>query len=81
MPIGGRGSVLLQLQNSVPIVQLQVKLGLQVIAEVNGTELRDMAGLYFSVPRTAGTYAITVAAKDATGCQAETTTPRSISVF
>ncbi len=53
----------MSLANSQPIVQLQVKVGPQVIAEVTGADLRDLSGLYFSVPRTPGDYAITVFAK------------------
>lgn len=79
--IGTRGRILFTVANSFPVVQLQVKLGEQVIAEINGTELRDVAGLSFSVPRTAGAYNITVAAKDSTGCAAVTTTQRSVNVF
>lgn len=70
----------MQLANSFPIVQLQVRLGNQVVAEVDGQELRDLAGLYFSMPRTPGVYNISVAAKDSTGCTAETTTQRSVTV-
>jgi hypothetical protein len=72
--------VLLLLANSFPIVQLQIRLGTQAIAEVDGTELRDMAGLYFSVPRTPGPYNFTVYAKDSTGCEATTTAVRTITV-
>ncbi len=79
VPIGGRGKVLLQLANPQPIVRLQVKLGTQVIGEVTGTDLRDLAGLYFSVPRTPGSYNITVAAQDAT-CTAQTTNVRVVTV-
>lgn len=82
VPVGSRARVLVQLANAFPIVQLQVKLGTQVVAEVNGAELRDMAGLYFSLPRAAATYSFTVFAKDNTGCTAETTAiSRSIIVF
>lgn len=78
--IGARGKVSLTLANSFPIVQLQVKLGGQVIGEVTGTDLRDLAGLFFSVPRTAGAYSITIAAKDSTGCQEQTTAVRLVNV-
>ncbi len=78
--IGARGKVLLTLANSFPIVLLQVKLNSQVIGEVNGADLRDLAGLYFSVPRTPGSYNITVAATDATACQESTTAIRTVIV-
>ena len=81
VPVGGRGRILLQLANSFPIVQLQIRLGTQAIAEVNGAELRDSAGMYFSVPRTPDVYNISVFAKDSTGCTAQTTVPRTVTVF
>jgi hypothetical protein len=79
VPIGGRGTVRVTLAHSFPIVQLQVKLNTQVIGEVTGTDLRDLAGLYFSVPRVPGAYNITVAARDAT-CTATTTATRLVTV-
>jgi hypothetical protein len=81
VPVGSRGRVLWQLLNAQPVVQLQIKLGTQVIAQIDGTDLRDSAGTYFSVPRTPGTYSFTVFAKDATGCTTETTTVRTFIVF
>jgi hypothetical protein len=82
VPIGNRGRVLWQLANSFPIVQLQIKLGSQVVAQIDGTELRDNAGSYLSLPRTPGTYGFTVFAKDNQGCTAETTAvSRSIVIF
>lgn len=82
--VGNRGRVLWQLANSFPIVQLQIKLGSQVIAQIDGADLRDSAGSYLSLPRTPGTYLFTVFAKDNQGCTAETSTnapSRSIVVF
>lgn len=81
IPVGSRGRVLWQLQNSFPIVQLQIKMNGQVIAQIDGTDLRDNAGSYFSVPRTLGSYPFTVFAKDTTGCTMETTTARQFIVF
>jgi hypothetical protein len=78
--IGGRGKVELTLANSFPITVLQVKLGAQVIGEVTGADLRDLSGLYFSVPRAAAIYNIAVAARDSTGCHVQTTTPRLVTV-
>ncbi len=80
VPLGGRGKVALTLIGSHPIVLLQVKLGGQVIGEVTGTDLRDLAGLYFSVPRTPGSYNITVAAKDSTSCTVQSTATRLVTV-
>jgi hypothetical protein len=80
VPIGGRGKIDLQLANPFAIVQLQVRLGTQVIGEVTGTDLRDLSGLYFSVPRTPGPYNITVVARDSTGCIEQTTAPRVVTV-
>lgn len=77
--VGGRGKVSLQLANSQPVVRLQVLLGTQVIGEVTGTDLRDLSGLYFSVPRTPGAYNITVAAQDS-ACTAKTTAVRVVNV-
>jgi hypothetical protein len=78
--IGTRGHIYFQLINTVPIIQVQVKVGAQMIGEVNGTELRDLGGLYFSVPRVPGNYGISISAKDRTGCTGETTLPRSVTV-
>lgn len=78
--IGARGRVLMALMHSAAITKLQVKLGGQVIGEVNGTDLRDLSGLYFSVPRTAGTYNITIAATDVLGCSEQTTAVREVVV-
>lgn len=61
-------------------MQLQVKFDSLVVGEVNGTELRDLAGLYFSVPRTPGNYNLFFVAKDDLGCVTSTITPRVISV-
>lgn len=80
MAVGARGRVLVQFSGPRPVVRLQVRLGTQAIAEVVGQELRDMAGLYFSVPRTPGTYDLTVWAQDNRGCETTTTTTRTITV-
>lgn len=80
MPVGERGRVLVQLINGYAITRLQVRMDEQVIAEVLGQELRDMAGLYFSVPRTPGTFNMTVYAEDVTGCMALTTAMRPVTV-
>lgn len=80
VPVGGRGKVQLTLLHSYMITRLQVKLGGQVIGEVTGTDLRDLSGLYFSVPRTPGTYNITVAVTDVLGCSEQTTAVRQVVV-
>jgi hypothetical protein len=51
-----------------------------VIGEVTGTDLRDLAGLYFSVPRTPGNYNISVAVTDAAQCTVTTTATRLVTV-
>jgi hypothetical protein len=78
--IGLQGFVLFQLVNGSPIVDVQVRLGTQVAGEQLGQDLRASAGQYFSVPRTPGTYALTVYAKDSQGCEAVTTAPRTVTV-
>ena len=80
--ISFQGKVYFSLTNAFPIVQLQVKLASnnQVIGEINGNELRGVAALKFSVPSVAGTYDFVVAAKDSTGCAAQTLTQRSFKV-
>ena len=78
--IGGRGKVALTLLADRAIVLLQVRLGGQVIGEVTGADLRDLAGLYFSVPRVAGSYNITVAVKDSTNCTTQTSAVRTVTV-
>lgn len=80
VPVGDRGRVLLLLRNEFPIVHLQVKFGPQVIGEQGGTDLRDSAGMYFSVPRIPGIYNLTVFAQDSTGCTEETTLPRTVTI-
>ncbi len=81
VPVGGRGRVLLQFVNELPIVKVEVRLGAQVIASASGDELRDTAGMFFSVPRAAGSYPLTVYAEDAAGCAVVTTAPRTVTVF
>jgi len=78
--IGDRGRVLLLLKNSFPIVNLQVKFGSQVVGEQEGMDLRDSAGMYFSVPRMPGVFNLTVFAQDSTGCTEETTLPRTVTI-
>jgi hypothetical protein len=78
--VGGRGQIDFLLANAFPITELQVKLGAQVVAEVTGQELRDVASLSFSMPRTPGNYNISIFAKDSFGCTTETTTPRLVTV-
>lgn len=80
VPVGGRGQVEFRLSDSVPITQLRVRIGAQVIAEVNGQELRDVASLSFSMPRAPGVYGISIFAEDAAGCTTETTLPRLVTV-
>ena len=80
MAIGDRGRVLLLLKNSFPIVNLQVKFGSQVVGEQEGMDLRDSAGMYFSVPRMPGVFNLTVFAQDSTGCTEETTLPRTVTI-
>lgn len=78
--VGVRGRFLVQLFSSRPVVQLQVRFDSLVVGEVNGTELRDLAGLYFSVPRVPGNYNLYFTAKDDLGCVTSTTASRVVSV-
>lgn len=78
--VGARGRILFALSNPFPIVQVQVKLGAQVIGQFDGADLRDTPGSWFSVPRAPGPYLITVAAKDAAGCLGQTSLPRTVTV-
>lgn len=78
--IGGRGLVSLTLSNSFPVTQIQVKLGLQVVGEITGEELRDITGIGFSVPRIPATYPLFVSATDALGCVTSTTASRPLVV-
>ncbi len=59
---------------------LQVRLSGTVATEIDGTELRGVRGLAFAVPVTAGTYRLTVVARDTRGCQVETPATRSVVV-
>lgn len=82
---GARGRVDLQFSNPLPITYVQVTLVAQVVGAVpsNGpgpVDLRDMGGLYFSVPRTLGTYNLFVTAQDSGGCRTSTTLARTITV-
>jgi hypothetical protein len=81
VPVGGRGRVLLQLANELPIVKVEIRLGAQVIAALSGDELRDTAGMFFSVPRMPGDYPFSVFAQDSAGCSAVTSAARTVTVF
>lgn len=70
----------MQLISSRPVVQLQIRFDAVVVGEVNGVDLRDLAGLYYSVPRTPGNYNLVFFAKDDRGCVTRTTASRVISV-
>lgn len=78
--LGARGRVDFTLANSFPVTQVQVKLGAQVVGEITGADLRDVGGIYFSVPRTAGTYTLFLTGRDNTGCVTSTTTVRPLVV-
>jgi chitodextrinase len=78
--LGARGEVFLTVANGFAITQLQVKLGTQVVSEVLGAELRDVIGLGWTAPRTAGSYNLLVTAKDILGCQTTTTLARQVVV-
>jgi hypothetical protein len=82
--VGDRGVIHFSLSGPLPIVETQVRLGTQVIGGEKGdkliTDLRDSAGLHFSVPRTVGPYDLTVATFDNRGCLVTTTAPRTVTV-
>lgn len=82
--IGDRGRVYFQLIGPLPIIETQIRLGPQVIGGEKGdkvlTDLRDSAGLYFSVPRSVGDLPLTVSAIDNRNCVVTTTTPRTVTV-
>jgi hypothetical protein len=52
-----------------------------VIAALSGDELRDTAGMFFSVPRMPGDYPFSVFAQDSAGCSAVTSAARTVTVF
>jgi hypothetical protein len=78
--VGARGQVLFDLLNPYPIVQVFVKIGPQVVGQFNGTDLRDVAGAKFSVPRTPGPYPLGVQAIDSANCQGATSALRTVTV-
>lgn len=80
VPVGGRGRVLFRLQASQPITVVQVAFTSQVVGEIKGTDLRDVAGLYFSVPRTPGDYSMYIRAGLQNGCVTSTTAARIVRV-
>jgi hypothetical protein len=47
---------------------------------MDGADLRATPGIKFSVPRTPGTYGVTVFAKDNAGCFSVTTLARAVVV-
>lgn len=59
---------------------LQVRLGTQLASEIDGSELRGVRGLAFSVPITPGTYNLTVVATDTRNCVQSTTAIRPVTV-
>lgn len=74
--------MLFHLANSFPVVRLQVKVnGSQAVGEILGQELRNVAGIWFSMPRTPGDYQMTIEATDSGRCVTETTAIRTITVF
>lgn len=78
---GQRGRVLFSLSNPFPVTKVQVLFGSQVVGELpinvqSGVvlDVRDGAGVNFSVPSTRGTYLVFVRAFDSQGCVSTTTT-------
>jgi len=77
---GPRGRVDFSLQNSFPVVLVQVKFGTQVIGEIPASDLRDVLAMGFSTPRVPGVYSLFITAKDAGGCVTTTTIARTVTV-
>ncbi len=65
---------------SAPIVATQVRLDAAVASALAGADLRSITGQTFSVPRTVGTYNMTVWAQDVNGCTTTTTAARPVRV-
>lgn len=79
--VGNQGTVYFHFISSWPIVQVQARVnGSQTVGQMDGTDLRAAPGITFSMPRTPGSYNLTVYAKDSNGCSAETTTQRTVVV-
>lgn len=79
--MGDQGSVSFRiLTASNPVTVTQVRFETQVVGQQLGEDLRATSGMYFSVPRVAGTYNLFVYAKDAQNCEALTTLARAVTV-
>lgn len=75
---GLRGTVLFTLINLFPVSKVQVLIGTSVVGEapLNAQagavlDMRDIAGLNFTVPRTPGIYQVSVLARDVFGCSSK----------
>lgn len=79
--VGFRGRVAVEFVHSRPLVRVQVRIGGQAIAQIDGAELRDVAGITFSVPRLKANYPLTVSAQDDTGLETVTTAARWLEVI
>lgn len=81
MAVGDQGSVRFSLTGPLPIIQVQAKFDTLVIGNVGpAVDLRNVREIGFSVPRTPGTFNLTVYAIDSAGCTSTTTAPRPVQV-
>lgn len=68
------------LASTAPVVRLVVKLSGVVMDDLIGSDLRHVAGSYFVLPSLRGSYALTVSAFTAAGCEDGATRPMTVVV-
>lgn len=78
---GNSGRVLASLtQSQRPVVRIGVSLNGTEQGVLTGDDLRLTAGMYFTVPSIAGSYQVTVSARDAVGCEDGASRPMTLIV-
>ncbi len=79
--LGAFGRVTYNLQlSAAPVTTLVVKFNGAETDRVTGSDLRKIAGSYFKVPSTRGSYALSVEGQTAAGCTGGATRPMSVNV-
>lgn len=81
MSLGANGRVSFALLNSRnPVTELIVRFNGVEMDRLTGSNLRNVAGSYFAVGGTRGSFALTVEARDAAGCADGATRPMTVNV-
>lgn len=78
--VGEQGSVDFNLRNAYPVTQVKALFDTLVLGSIDGTDLRNVGSLNFSVPRTPGLFNLTLFVMDSTGCTEITTSARPVQI-